>query len=271
MTTDTATREVRGYVATRAGRIHYREMGEGPALLLLHQTPSNGSQFGPSLPLLARGRRVIAVDTPGFGMSDAPAERPGDAAYYAETFVEVADALGLAEFDVLGHHTGATFALEVAATHPERVRGSVFFGLLALKDEDRDFWANVLLKPYELDRAMDFVDTFVKPKVADIVPGADGSQLQRELIAALQAGPAYWWAYDAVCRHDSYDRLARLRGRVLFLNATEDDPLLVTAMRAAAPAVPGHVWTDVEGHPAFHFREPRAYTAAVDAFLGGLR
>src|SRR5580765_2501949 len=98
-------RERRGYVDTPDGLIHYREAGEGPE----------------TLPLLARELRVVAMDTPGFGMSDRPAERPPDMSWYARRVVDLLDGLGVERAHLFGHHTGATIALETAAQHPDRI------------------------------------------------------------------------------------------------------------------------------------------------------
>lgn len=270
MSSATAGGETRGYVEGPDGLVHYRRQGEGPPLLLLHQTPSSSEQFTPSMPLFARSRDVIAVDTPGFGLSDAPAEPPS-ARRYAESYVAVLDALGIEKVDLLGHHTGATFALETAAAFPERINRLVLFGVLAVRsEEERAWWRKTLLVEYELDGRMKFLDTFVLKKVGDINPDADGPQAQRELIAALQAGPDYWWAYRAVVEHRSLERLQELRCDLLLLDTSEDDPALAETMKAAAPTV-AHTWVGLTGLPSLHFREPQAYVDAVLTFLDAPR
>ncbi len=35
----------KSYIDGRWGQVHVRELGEGPPLLLLHQSPISGSQF----------------------------------------------------------------------------------------------------------------------------------------------------------------------------------------------------------------------------------
>ena len=122
---------MRAYADTPFGQLHYATVGEGPALLLLHQTPRSHDEFREVQPLLAEGyrgmvagRRVIAMDMLGFGMSAAlPA--PQRIEQFAAGAVALLDALGVAEADVLGHHTGGVVAMEMAATAPERVRGLV--------------------------------------------------------------------------------------------------------------------------------------------------
>ena len=74
----------RAYIDLPSGQLHYREIGEGEPLLLLHQTPSSSLQWEAAYPLLAAaGMRVIAPDTPGYGMSDPPAGTPTAEGYAA--------------------------------------------------------------------------------------------------------------------------------------------------------------------------------------------
>ncbi|MGB1876227.1 MAG: alpha/beta fold hydrolase, partial [Rhodospirillaceae bacterium] len=65
------------YVDGPMGQVHVRELGEGPALVLLHQTAWSSLQFKHAMPYLAdRGLRCIAIDTPGYGLSDGPDDPP---------------------------------------------------------------------------------------------------------------------------------------------------------------------------------------------------
>src|SRR5262245_27942880 len=118
----------RAYVDTPEGQVHYASEGEGSPLVLLHYTGRSLEFYRPIIPLLARTRRVIAVDTPGFGSSDPP-ERPLSIEEYANRVVDFADRLDLGVFDLFGSNTGAAIGIEIAATRPERVRK---LGLMAV-------------------------------------------------------------------------------------------------------------------------------------------
>src|SRR5262249_54824673 len=82
----------RGYAAAGFGQLHFREMGTGEPLLLLHKTPSSSIMYCRVLPLLGQRYRAIAIDTPGFGMSDPP---PPDVGinFYAQAFLDAMDSL----------------------------------------------------------------------------------------------------------------------------------------------------------------------------------
>jgi pimeloyl-ACP methyl ester carboxylesterase len=109
-------------------RIHAIETGDGTPLVLLHGSGPTALQF---LPLLERlsDVRAIAVDRPGFGLSE-PIEPPS--VDYRQAAVEsvnrILDGLGLTETALLGNSTGGTWALWYAMAHRERVTGLVLVG-----------------------------------------------------------------------------------------------------------------------------------------------
>lgn len=112
-----------GYADTGFGQIHYAEAGQrtNSALLLLHQTPRSHDEFAEVLPLLASEHHVVAIDMLGFGLSAKP-HRDQAIEQYAAGALAALDALGVEDAAVLGHHTGAIVAIEVAASAPERIR-----------------------------------------------------------------------------------------------------------------------------------------------------
>ncbi|GHE84071.1 hypothetical protein GCM10017786_14300 [Amycolatopsis deserti] len=113
-----------GYAAVPGGQVHYAEQGDGPAVLLLHQTPRSLDEFRELQPLLAAGHRTIAIDMPGFGNS-TPLPAPQRIEDYARGTLAALDALGVARAAVLGHHTGGAVAVEIAAAAPGRVSALV--------------------------------------------------------------------------------------------------------------------------------------------------
>lgn len=84
--------------------------------------------------LAALGWRAVAFDMPGCGMSDPPPSQP-DLAYYARRIEEAAEALGITQYDVVGHHTGCSVALWLAARTPRRVRHIVAYGVPLMSPE----------------------------------------------------------------------------------------------------------------------------------------
>lgn len=111
-------------IRTQDGRtLTVEEHGDpdGAPVVLLHDTP--GCRFGvvPEETVSAHPHiRFVSYDRPGYGDSDRlPGRRVADA---ARDVSEVADALGLDHFSVLGFSGGAPHALACAALLPARVR-----------------------------------------------------------------------------------------------------------------------------------------------------
>ncbi|WP_328367351.1 alpha/beta hydrolase [Streptomyces sp. NBC_00445] len=103
---------------------------DGTPVVLLHGTPGCRQGTVPEDVLTARpGVRFISYDRPGYGDSDRrPGRRVADA---ARDVAELADALGLDRFAVLGRSGGAPHALACAALLPARVRRAAALVCLA--------------------------------------------------------------------------------------------------------------------------------------------
>ncbi len=135
---------VRGYVAMRYGQLHYALSDPGtaqsrhhPPLIMLHQTPNSLVEFGPLIAAMGKDRRTIAIDTPGYGGSDAPPSQP-TIEDYATAIAEAFAALGLGarqRVDLLGNHTGAFIATALATLQPGRVRKLALVGVFVAPDE----------------------------------------------------------------------------------------------------------------------------------------
>ncbi|MGI9051488.1 MAG: alpha/beta fold hydrolase [Ilumatobacteraceae bacterium] len=126
----------RAYAATRAGRIHYVHAGDGPPVLLLHQTPRSWDEFRDVVPLLAATHHVYAMDSLGFGESFKP-DHPMSIEKCGEAVIAFVDAIGLERFSLVGHHTGGIIAVEVAGNHPERIDKLVLSGTTCPDGEGR--------------------------------------------------------------------------------------------------------------------------------------
>lgn len=109
--------------------LHYRRMGQGPAVLLMHQTPQSSQTLEPLMRLLAPYCTAIAVDTPGFGQSNPLPQAHWSMSALADLMAQFLDALGIAQVSACGQHTGAAIAAELARRHPQRVRALALDGL----------------------------------------------------------------------------------------------------------------------------------------------
>ena len=114
----------RRFVPTPSGTLHVAMAGAGAPVLLLHQTPRSWDEYRDVLPLLGRHLRAMAMDTIGFGDS-APVRGEASIEACAEAALQLLTALGHARAAVMGHHTGAVIAMEMAARAPDRVTALV--------------------------------------------------------------------------------------------------------------------------------------------------
>src|SRR5437016_4860616 len=113
--------EVTGQYADVNGiKLYYEIHGTGHPLILLHGGLGAIEMFGPNLPALAEGHRVIAVDLQGHGRT-ADVDRPISVETMAEDIAGLIKKLGLEKPDVVGYSLGGGVALLVAARHPELV------------------------------------------------------------------------------------------------------------------------------------------------------
>ena len=123
----------RRYLDGPFGQVHLRVAQPAarpvlPPIVLLHQSPLSGRMFDRLLPLLGTNRIAIAVDTPGYGESDRPATQPTLAGYGNAILDTVASAYG-SPLDLLGYHTGAAIAADLAARRSASVRRLVLIAM----------------------------------------------------------------------------------------------------------------------------------------------
>jgi len=124
-----------------------------PALFFIHGDFGDGfDTWGPVSTTIGRRYRTVTVDRPGFGGWLNHRDRftiTGEAV----SLMVVADEMGLETFHLVGHSYGALIALEMAVTHPGRVR------TLHL----------------------------IEPPLLDLLPADTGVQHMRETVRTIQA------------------------------------------------------------------------------------
>lgn len=100
---------------------YYEIHGEGEPLLLLHGGLGSIDMFGPVLPMLAEGRRVIGIDLHGHGRTPL-GERAINPIDMGDDMAVLLKALGHEQVDVLGYSLGGGVAFRLAVQHPGLVR-----------------------------------------------------------------------------------------------------------------------------------------------------
>ena len=142
----------RRYVMVGTRRVHLWTGGVGPAVVLIHGSPGNAWLVLPLAERLAAHFCVYAVDSPGFGASDALPGESVSVAQVADAYRDLLDAIGLPRVAVFGTHSGAAFGLEFARRHPSRISGFVLEGVPAFTlDEQRPLLAPQYMASLEPD------------------------------------------------------------------------------------------------------------------------
>lgn len=115
-------------------KLHYHEagVGNGPTIVLLHgggPGASSWSNFAKNIPVLARQFHVLAVDQPGYGLSDKPGEHPQYFVHSSSALKDLLDTLGITDrVHLLGNSLGGGAAVRFAIDYPERAGRLVLMG-----------------------------------------------------------------------------------------------------------------------------------------------
>uniref|UniRef100_A0A452SYI3 Bifunctional epoxide hydrolase 2 n=1 Tax=Ursus maritimus TaxID=29073 RepID=A0A452SYI3_URSMA len=105
----------RGSGDTPGVRLHFVELGSGPAVCLCHGFPESWFSWRYQIPALAQaGFRVLALDMKGYGESSAP---PEIEEYSMEVLCQ-----GIRQAVFIGHDWGGMLVWNMALFYPERVR-----------------------------------------------------------------------------------------------------------------------------------------------------
>ena len=256
----------KGYADTPMGQVHYRQQGEGIPLLLLHQTAWSSLQFSKAQPFLSeRGVSSIALDTPGFGMSDGPSMPPG-VEDYAEVIPAVMEHLGLERVCVCGHHTGASIAAAFALEYPGMVDKLILHGA-PLYDEERR--KDRLSRPhFDQTPKEDGSHLTERWRIADNVVGSQATSeaIHWSVVQFFWAGPNEWFGHHAAFKFDLEPVIRVLVPPTLIISNTGD------SLHAIAHQImemrPDFSYTELEGG-TYHiiFENPESWAVAVTDYI----
>lgn len=231
----------RQFVRLSYGQLHLRRAEPRAAtsttrspVLLFHQSPNSSQVFVEFMAELGADRVVIAPDTPGFGDSDLPSEQP-DIAFYATVMAELVAGLGFTKVQIVGYHTGAAIAIELAKEHPELVSALVLVGIPVFNETEQ---ASFRAIPWPSPRAEDGSHLIAEwnRSMQWRGPGQTEDSLVRTFNEKLGAGQTGWWGADAAIHYDTLNALQHVRAPILFIRPRDD--LWDTSLRAL-PALAG--------------------------------
>lgn len=256
-----------GYLEAPWGLVHYRSVPfrvDRPLLVMMHQSPLSSRRYRKALDLLAEFCVPVAVDTPGYGQSEA-----GDGEWtvdrYAEVAWFVADTFGVERPWLFGRATGAVFALHAAARRPGQAAGVILHGVPVYTEEEKASRLEDFAPPYELEPDGSHLD-WIWRRVTWEYPWADPALVTDLVRDYLHAGPDFASSYRAIWRHDLHAS-ARAAGEVdLLLGGTDDR---IGHMHERAVAAIRHKTSDVlPGATDFVAeQDPAAFCRALAAVI----
>ncbi|MDJ0699356.1 MAG: alpha/beta hydrolase [Woeseiaceae bacterium] len=258
----------RGFAATRFGQVHYWLWGEGPLLLMLHQSAQSSDEYLRIAPHLADGFRLLAIDQPGHGPSGDP-DHELSVAEHTSAIIDVLDELGVNRCDVFGHHGGAYLGVSLAAACPGRVGKAVFSGLGMLSQATID---SLLNQPMSRDLPLDEAGEFLRRTWSVYrrmsAAGAPPDVTSLPFCVSLDARTRPYDMHFAILRWDASEALARHAHPTLLLRGEED--LYSGDVEAVHALMPDSHYGTVRGGGAWlMYEQPEACAALVREFLDG--
>ena len=262
-------------VRTTDGTVSYRELGSGPALLLITGASTSIDDWPPSfVDALAAHHTVVVFDNAGVGRT-SPVSAPaslGITAMASQTSALIS-ALRLHRPAVLGWSMGGMIAQALAVNHPAQVSRLILaattvgtgkaqplppsaaqqcacLGLSPATLVSRLFPTNKAAARAYLNAIAQYPDSY----------GISTAAFDRQLLAVQG-----WVAgRDAAGR-----QVANIRVPTLVAGGTRDQFMVPANVRLLASTVPGAklLWFADAGH-AFWFQDAASFIRAVDSFTG---
>ncbi len=256
---------------------HITVRGEGPALVLLHGFTGSGASWARHIDRFARECTCVAVDLPGHGETEMPA----DPARYAmervvEDLVALCGELGIMRAAWLGYSMGGRLALGLGTLAPQVVTALVLEGAApGLHDPaeraTRMASDEVLARRLEEEGLVPFIDFWERlPLFAtqERLPADRRAALRRQRLKNDARGLANSLrGMGQGAQPYLGDRLGEVQVPVQLLAGAEDTKFraLAEAMCAALPQGRSIVIPDA-GHAA-HFEQPEFFDEVVLGFL----
>ncbi len=234
-------------------RMHYREMGTGEALVLLHGFGGCGREWQAQATRLAAHYRVLMPDLRGHGGSSNPAATFSHR-QAADDVSALLDHLGIARFRAIGISSGGMTLLHIATRDPARVEAMVLVGVADHFPEQA--------------RAITRRAGATGPRAADLDyfrQCASAGEVQVEALARQFAAFA-----DSHGDVDfSAQALGTIRARTLLVHGDRDEFFPVAVPVAMHAAIPGAaLWIVPEGpHVPIHGRWAQAFEDEALRFL----
>ncbi|HWD09414.1 MAG TPA: alpha/beta fold hydrolase [Actinomycetota bacterium] len=247
----------------------HESAGSGPVLVLIHGFPFDRRMWA-AQGALAQGRRVVALDLPGRGLSAGMSVEGATIDGYADRVADLikAETHGLGgQADVSGLSMGGYVAFSLWRRHPELVRSLILSGTRAGADSEegraaRTANADIAWAEGTIGLAETMLDKILAPTTGD--------EVRNRVIQMFDETPALTAIADLVAmrdRADSTDLLGTIIVPTLVLRGSEDAIAGEADAKAMAAAINGARFATIPaaGHLA-PMESPDGWNEAVREF-----
>ena len=211
--------------------IGYLDEGQGDVVLLIHGLGSNAKAWLRNIPELAKDHRVIAVDLPGYGVSDK-GHYLYSLSFYAQVLDEFLTGLDIEQATWVGHSMGGQIAMVAALERPDRVAKLVLIspaGFEAFTDGEGDWMRKAVSPKFVAETTIRGIAVNLESNFFDKPAEADFMITDRIQVAGARDFDRYCYAVaenvGAMLDGPVLDRLGDIRQPTLVL-AGENDNLI---------------------------------------------
>jgi pimeloyl-ACP methyl ester carboxylesterase len=116
-------------------RVHYRDEGQGPVVLLIHGSNSSLHTWDGWVTRLLKKYRLVRLDLPGHGLTGPNPISHYDYGVMSHVVDSLMQTLGIEKFAIAGNSMGGAIALDYAGRHPEKVEKLILIDAIGYPDE----------------------------------------------------------------------------------------------------------------------------------------
>ncbi len=229
-------------------RSHVNDSVDAMAIVHIHGFGISGSYLEPTAARSASRHSCFVPDLPGMGLSRRPEPRldiPG----LARSIIAYCDAIGVEQACFVGNSLGCPLIVELAATHPDRVKSTVLVSPAG----------GPMNQPLGRAVGQMMLDSYREP--LSMVPIAVSDYLRFGVLSGFAL-------FRAMTRYPTLERLRLLEVPTLVI-AGRRDPLVHLERVGVFAGLPDVTCVAVPGSHALNYSAPQLIAELVDAFIEG--
>jgi pimeloyl-ACP methyl ester carboxylesterase len=267
---------------TEAGGYRLRHVdlgsGSGPPVVLIHGLAGCWQNWLENVAVIAEHRRVIAVDLPGFGLSE-PAPPACSITALAQAVEALCEQLETGPVVLVGNSMGGQTAAELALIEPGRVAQLVLVGAAGISTCDlpanRFRMLVRMLAAAGTTAPMASRGFIRRPRSRHLAFGAiwrHPTRIRLDLLGEISDGtgaPGFRAAMDAILEHDYRQRLPEIEAPTLVVHGDDDGLVPVRDAEEFARLIPDSrllVFEDTAHMPMLE--RPAPFNRALLDFIG---